>query len=354
MKHISLSLALVLLIAAITLSGCGQPATTGNTQTAAGATTAAQQTPQENKASLKLRCGGYEADGTSVDAAIDEWAEAVRGATEGRIDISNYPASQLGTLQEMQEAVRLGTLDMCQTDPSMMTNLQREWGILSLPFLMRDYDHFQAFIKSDLLKEMNEFTAKENNLINIGWFYKGFRCFCTNRDISTADARYGLKLRSPEAQIYIDTFTRLGFSPTPISWSDTYTSFQTGIVDGCDTVPESIVNLEFWTVGKYITRANHMLSLNSLSINSGIWAKIHPDDQAVMIKLADEIFGKQCSSQLAKDLDYYKTMSDAGAIIVDLDEASLKEIKEVFQEYWHEYVKDMPRGAGIVETINNM
>lgn len=314
----------------------------------------AQPQAAEKKA-VNLKLASFEAADQSVPSSFEAMCEAIKEASDGRITITHYPASQLGTIQELQEALRLGTVDMSQIDPSMFANLQPEWGILSLPMLVRDFDHFQKVATSDLVTgEMTDFTVAESGVRMLGMYYKGFRVFDTTRSIRTFADRKSIKLRSPEADLYIQTFSRLGMSPTPIAWSEAYTAMQTGVVDGLDTVPDSIMSLEIYQLGKYITRANHMVSFNQIGVNEKVWQQLDAEDQALIQKYIDEYTAAQQKEMFDKEDAYYKKFEEMGCVVEGFDPAEADQVKEAFQSYWDEYIKGMDRGQKILDAILGM
>ena len=346
---------LMAMVMTLSLAACGSkeeaPAAKEETKTEAPA--AKEEAPAAEKVTLKL--ASFEAVDQSVPASFEAMCAAIKEATDGRIEITHYPAGQLGSVQELQEALRLGTVDMAQVDPSMFGNLQPEWGILSLPMLVRDFDHFQAVVNSDLItKDLTELTVQQTGVRMLGAYYKGFRVFDTNAPITTFAEREGFKIRSAEADLYIQTFSRLGMSPTPMAWSEAYTAMQTGVVDGLDTVPDSIMSLEIYNLGKYITRANHMVSFNQIAVNEKVWQKLSAEDQALIQQYIDEYTAKQQEEMYAAENAYYEKFEELGCIVQGFDPSEADQVTEAFQGYWDEYIANIKDGAAILEAIQGM
>jgi TRAP-type C4-dicarboxylate transport system substrate-binding protein len=58
--------------------------------------------------------------------------------------------------------------------------------------------------------------------------------------------------------LHMEIIKSIGGSPTPISWSEVYTSLQTGVIDG-QMNPVSIINMaKFYEVQKFATLTNHI------------------------------------------------------------------------------------------------
>ncbi len=344
-KLLAIILALSMIFA---LSACGgkseqaAPAPSGGSQSSApassgssGSSGSSASTPAPAAESVTLKMGHQMAVDHSVDIVLHKWSDAVKAATDGRIIIDIYAANQLGSIQEMQEACRLGTLDICLGDPSMMSSLQPEYGMMALPFIFENYDAAEKIYDGAVGQAMAERLEKQNNMVPLGFFWNGMRCFVTKKPLTSLADCKGYKLRSPEAQIYIDTFTLLGMSPTPIAWADVFTSIQTGVVEGTDTTPESVLAQEFYTVAPYVCESNHMLSTIGPCVNSKVWAKLSADDQKIVKDCFTKELTEQRKAAISKDADFYAQLKEKGATITHFSD--IDAIKAVFIPYWTEY-----------------
>ena len=331
-KTIAMLLTLCMLLA---LTACGgqkeeAPAAPSAPSTSAPAAPAAKE-------SVTLKMGHQMAVDHSVDKALHKWADAVNAATDGRVTIDIYAANQLGSIQEMQEACRLGTLDICLGDPSMLSNLQPEYGLLALPFIFENYDAAEAIYDGEVGAALGERLEANNNMVPLGFFWNGMRCFVTTKPLTSLADCSGIKLRSPEAQIYMDTFSLLGMAPTPIAWADVFTSMQTGVVEGTDTTPESVLAQEFYTIAANVCESNHMLSTIGPCVNVKVWDKLGAEDQQVLIDCLTPVIAEQREAAITADQGFYAELAEKGANITHFSD--IEAIKEVFTPYWTEYAE---------------
>lgn len=338
-RVLSIILALSMLFA---LAACGgsQPAASASTNAPAAASAPASTPSTESQSSAEpivLKMGHQMAVGHSTDIALHNWSDAVSAATDGRITIDIYAANQLGSIQEMQEACRLGTLDICLGDPSMLSSLQPEYGLMALPFIFENYDAAEAIYDGEVGAAMAANLEAQNNMVPLGFFWNGMRCFVTKAPLTSLADCKGYKLRSPEAQIYIDTFTLLGMAPTPIAWADVFTSIQTGVVEGTDTTPESVLNLEFYTIAPYVCESNHMLSTIGPCVNSKVWGKLSADDQKLLRDEFTKVLADQREAAITADAGFYEQLAAKGATITHFE--NINELKDVFVPYWTEYAE---------------
>ena len=70
----------------------------------------------------------------------------------------------------------------------------------------------------------------------------------------------GVKLRVLPTKAFIDTFTNIGAVPTPIPINELYTAAQTGVVDGFEHDPGTVLAYKFYEVDKYCFLTQHYYS----------------------------------------------------------------------------------------------
>jgi tripartite ATP-independent transporter DctP family solute receptor len=267
-----------------------------------------------------------------------KWADDVAAKTNGRIKIEVYPANQLGNLREMMESVELGTLDITLGDTSMMSTVLPEFGLLALPFIFQGYDHAEKVIDGDVGRMLNEKLAATNNMRPLGWFWNGFRNFATKTPITTVADCKGIKMRSPEAKIYMDTFKTLGMNPTPVPWGDVYTALSSGVVDAMESVPEAIYKQDFYKLAKYITDSKHIFSVVGPTISESVWQSLSPADQKILADSLKTIVAQQRAESIALEKSFYDGMKAGGAVITKFE--NQQEVIDLFTPYWSEYAED--------------
>ena len=76
----------------------------------------------------------------------------------------------------------------------------------------------------------------------------------------------GMKLRVMEGPIMVDTFKDLGAIPTPMAYPEVYMAAKQGVIDGAETLPNSLITGKVPEIAKYYSLTRHF------SIPSGIAA----------------------------------------------------------------------------------
>lgn len=248
-----------------------------------------------------------------------------------------YPNGQLGTLVEMIEAVDLGQLDVTMNDASLMTEYAPELNLLALPMLMNGYQSWQNIANGEVGQALADVVAEKSNMYVMGWIFNGFRQILCSTPIASMDDCTNVIIRSPEADIYIQTLSRLNFTPTALAFSELYTALQTGVVQACETSYEQFILNSFYEEATHIVESNHMAASMSLIINEEVWNAISAEDQATMQEVYAEVFGaaNDTQNELA---DGYKAqlVDELGCDVYNYTDAELEVIAERFNDYWSE------------------
>jgi tripartite ATP-independent transporter DctP family solute receptor len=108
----------------------------------------------------------------------------------------------------------------------------------------------------------------------------------STKPIRNADDLAGFKIRTPAAAIWLDLFRTLGASPTPMNFSEVYTSLQTHVIDGQENPFGLIESARLFEVQKYLSVTNHMWSGYWLIANGDAWTALPPDIQKIVSRNA--------------------------------------------------------------------
>ena len=81
-------------------------------------------------------------------------AEEIGKRTEGRYKIDVFPASQLGKEADLNQGLKLGTVDIIISGSSFAAREYAPIGVTYYPYTFRDPAHLIAYTKSDVFKRL--------------------------------------------------------------------------------------------------------------------------------------------------------------------------------------------------------
>ncbi len=188
-----------------------------------------------------------------------EAAARVKEATSGRVEITVFPSSQLGSDTDTLSQLRSGAVEMFTLSGLILSTLVPVAAINGIGFAFKDYDtvwkamdgKLGALVRAEVLKR--GIYALERPWDN------GYRQITSStKPIRTPDDLKGFKIRVPVAPLWTGMFTAFGASPTSINFNEVYSALQTKIVDGQENPLAIIESGKLYEVQKYLSVTNHM------------------------------------------------------------------------------------------------
>jgi tripartite ATP-independent transporter DctP family solute receptor len=272
-----------------------------------------------------LRFGHLHSVESPVHKGIDTAAKSIEAATSGRYKINVFPSSQLGAAREMVSQVIDGSLDFISEGPGSLSNLNRALSLLEAPFVSRDWNHVLKMMDAPWGQQEIGKLASERNMVHLGTFYYGVRHFTTKtKALNTADDVRGLKIRVPEAPLFLAMIRALGATPTPMSLGEVYLSLQTGVAEGQENPLPTINNNKFFEVQKFLNLTGHVIVPIMIMMNKKAWDPMSDADKAAF--KAGFLAGAKVNDDLtradeARLVDFFK---EKGMTVVNSDRASFR------------------------------
>ena len=244
-------------------------------------------TPASGAVSLSL--ADAQPDGCAANLAMKAMVEEINEKSGGSMNVTYYPNSQLGNERDLAEGVIAGTVDMAWISCAVMQNFTEDFAIFSLPYIFKDYDHVHAYADSELSDQIFKKLEDAQKVKVLGLFDQGFRWIWTsNKEVTTLEDLKGLKLRTPESDVYTKTFTLLGTNPTPMAFGDLFTALQTGVVEGYEVNPESTWANGTYEAIKYGVKSNHIFAGSILFISQSAYDRLNDEQKQILMDAADQ------------------------------------------------------------------
>ena len=237
----------------------------------------------------ELRLGHDQTDGHPYDLAARRFAEGVREATDGVVEIRIFPASQLGDSPEQIEGLRLGTLDMALAAYSHASQFCTEFGLFGAPSLFRDETHFAAVFDGEVGDLLDEACRERYSIRLLSTFTSGYRVlFNSKRPVETAADLQGLKVRVMGGEADALMWQTFGAIPSPMPYSEVYSALQAGVIDGAENEPVSVLANRFYEAARYFALTNHLVLPMGLFISERTLQRLPEEYRLILREQARE------------------------------------------------------------------
>jgi TRAP-type transport system periplasmic protein len=163
---------------------------------------------------------------------VSKFAELVSQKTEGKITVRGYPNGQLGAEVPSISSAQGGVLEMTVTSTSAAVGVVKEFALFDLPYLFASEKEADALLDGPVGTQLLD-KLPEKRLIGLCYWESGFRNITNSkRPIQKLEDIAGLKIRTIQNPVFLDTINALGANAVPMPFTELYTALETKAVDG--------------------------------------------------------------------------------------------------------------------------
>lgn len=204
--------------------------------------------------------------------------------SNGKVEVQCFYSGSLGDESECFRNVQKGTLPLAIGGIANLVPFEKKLGLLTLPYLFANLDEVVTGTNGAPAELLNSYATKAGFRI-LTWTYTDFRYISNSkRPITKMSDIEGLKFRVPQSAVLIAAYKAFGGSPTPISWAETFTALQQGVVDGQCYGYIGFKAMKFNEANqKYLTEVHYTYQLQPLVISERAFKKMNPEMQKLMI-----------------------------------------------------------------------
>lgn len=240
------------------------------------------------EASTTLKWAHVYESGSPYHKATAWAAEEIAKRTDGRVNIKTYPASSLGKEVELNEGLGFGSVDIIYTGAIFAGQSYGPMALSSFPFVIRNFDHWKTYRDSSLFSEIKSGYEAETGHHVTGFTYYGARHVTSNKMISSPADMKGMKIRVPNAPMYLMFPKAVDANPSPLAFSEVYLALQQGLVDAQENPLPTIKFKKFYEVQKYINLTGHMTNSIVTVVGDMAKKKMSDEDYKTLVSITQE------------------------------------------------------------------
>lgn len=274
-------------------------------------------------AETTLKLGHLANEKNAWHLAAVKFGEELSSLTQGRIEVQVFPNESLGKEIDLINGMQLGTVDMTITGESLQ-NWAPKAALLAVPYAYKSLEHMDEVASGPIGDDIKAEIIDKAKVRPIAFFARGPRNLTSNRAIKSPADLNGLKMRVPNVPLFVDVWKSLGASPTPMAFSEVFTSLQSGVIGAQENPLALIRSANFNEVQSHVNQTEHVRSWIYLTIAEATWAKLSDADKQAVEKAAaaaQEYERGLLLSSLAEDQAY---LESKGMTFVEVDGAAFQ------------------------------
>ena len=240
-------------------------------------------------AEMTLKIAEIHPAGYPTVAAQENMGKNIEKATDGELKFRMFSGGVLGSEKEVVEQVQLGAVQMTRVSLGTLGPVVPDVNVFNMPFVFRDHDHMRAVIDGEIGQEiLDKITDSEFNMVGLAWMDGGVRNLYTKKPVRKLEDLKGMKIRVIGNPMFIETFNALGASGIAMDTGEIFSALQTGVVDGAENNPPTMLEHNHFRNAKYYTLTGHLILPEPIVISKATWNKLTPEQQETVKKYAKE------------------------------------------------------------------
>lgn len=256
--------------------------------------------------------------------ALDHFSKVLDERSNGRIRLDVYHSEQLAKEIESIRLIQAGIIDMTATS-STLNNWIEIAAFCELPFLLRDTIDMQNLIAGPVGKRIEKEMLEVIGLHPLGYFQRGARHLTSNRPIRHPDDLKGLIIRVPNVPSFVTAWSALGAKPTPMAFSEVFTSLQQGTIEAQENPFALIQSAGFAEVQKYLNLTEHVVSWVYPVIGEKQLNAMPADLREIFLKAADEMIVYEHQLFLKNEMVVQNELKEKGMEFIEVDKNAFSE-----------------------------
>ncbi len=280
--------------------------------------------PAQADPDVLFRAAHASAPTSTGHQALEFMDKELREKTEGRVGLEIFPSAQLGGEREAIENIQFGNVDLTFVSSAPVASFAPAFFAFDIPFLFDNREQAYAALDGEIGKEILG-TLESSGIVGLGYWENGFRQLTTkSKEVHSPDDLAGVKMRTMENEVHIDTWRAIGANPAPLAFNELFTALQQGTFDAQEGPINLFYDMKFNEVQKFITKTNHLYSPWPLLASPEKLAQLSDEDRAIFDQAVIDATAYQ--RKLASEADEKAEVAMTDVTFVDLSPAE----KEAF------------------------
>jgi TRAP-type C4-dicarboxylate transport system substrate-binding protein len=284
------------------------------------------------QAATTLKLGTIDSPMSALGQGLGIFSKLAEEKTKGQVKINVGYSSAFGGWAALLSSVEMGSVDMMVEDIGGWEFFDPALRIIRFAYVFRDYDHYLKYLNSSVLEESKKrVLARGHHFLlpnkDAVWARGPYRVLASKKPIYNAEDVKGLKLRLYESETAKKVWGQaLGANITIIPWGETYLALKQGMVEAVTSPLDSLYDIKFTEVCKYVTEIKEFYQNQTVTINTKKWQSFSPAIQKALTDAATETartMNTKLYAQVEKDMQ--RMMDDHGASFLRVSTKSFQD-----------------------------
>jgi len=294
---------------------------------------------QPDSGPRELRLAHVFAVDSTQNAAAEEFADRIEEESDGQLEVTVYPSSQLGSDESLGRDLSRGTLDMAFLNPGSLASMDPLMDFHYLPYIVSDNQQAdQIFYRPDGIIQQTLHEAHEKHgMTMLATFELELRGVTnSSHPVDSVDDLAGLKLRVPGSDAIRGFFDAAGAQTQVMPMGDLVSGLQTGTVDGQDNGVQITRDNGLQESQDYFTPTKHVYAIGTVVMSTEVFDSLTAEQQDLVQEVATDVAAEQVADNRARNQEYMDAIRDE-IDVTELDGAQMEEFRRFGLSLWDRF-----------------
>lgn len=278
------------------------------------AVSAAISSAPASAAPREVRIASHVSTFSPLHAQSQMFAAEIEKQLPGEFTFKLFPSGQLGKEKALMSNVQAGSIEMINVASGVM-KLDKKLGVFDLPWLFDDRDHVKRAMSAGLEDAIRNRIEEVGGVKVVGVYENGFRhVINSKRPVKTPDDLDGMKIRISGGKFRQGVFQQLGATPQKVSWGETFTALQSGVVDGAEAATYGFYEQKHFEAAGYLSLTSHVYTPSFLLSSTKFFDSLTPAQQKVFTSVGRSITEAAYAKSAELEVKYFADMKGKLAI----------------------------------------
>ncbi len=266
-----------------------------------------------------------------------------------QISIQFFPDNQLGQEIDVINSVKLGVIDMMVSGSSISANLVPLVGVYDLGYMFKSFPQQTKAFDAGAAKPIEDALLKGANIRIIAWAYNfGSRSVLARKPVKEPADLAGLKIRTLPNPVITECLRLMGAAATPLAAGEVYTALQTGVLDGLEHDPPTILASKWYETVKDYSLTRHNFSPLAIYFSNTSWMRMDAKLRDGFQNAAQQAAIDTRAHGLAVEQEALQVLQQKGVKVLDCDREAFRQ--RVLPQT-EAFVKAHPDAKPVVDQI---
>jgi len=290
--------------------------------------------------------------GSSLYKEFVAFAERVKVATNGRLQITTHPVGAVVGYREMIDALKTGILQGYYSSATFFSGKEPAFTIITgLPGGYENIPQFEAWFYQKGGMDFLRRAHKKFGNYPVGVVFYGRETLPAKVPIRTLADFKGKKIRGPEGVI-ANQFRALGASTVSMPGSEVYSALDKGVIDAADWGTTSMNDqMGLYEVCKYnIDPGFHSMGALEFTVTQKTWDSLPKDIQAILTAEVRHWSAMAVARLIKEDAEVASKLKKMGVETITFSDETYREIRNITRKTWLDWAGKNALSKEVVDS----